>query len=510
MKRRLIIILSSIFLLLPLSSVGAQVSGKGGKEETYAKILIKQKQVIYGKQRITLNFDDPDLLFVEFIIDGKRVAVDNEKPYECHYDFGDKPTTHEVVVIGYYSKRAFEKRLERAVERGKREEKGEQEEAKKVLFSVKITSPKGGSYLAGKKKIIAEVKIPPGEIVSRVEFYVNKKLIATDREPPYETTYDFGNKFNRQLIEVIAYTESGKKASDAIVSLDLEGFVFKAKVELVTLDVTVTDKRGRYISGLGKDDFLVYEDGVLQKVTHFSREKRPLVVGILIDASGSMRGSKINRAKEAAIRFIKNLADEDQAFVMSFADTPKLLEPLTGNRERLISAIRSISAAGATALNQAVYDALKLLGEKHGRKAIILLSDGYDTVGKIDEEKVLEEAKRTNVKIYSVGIMGYQLAPPMPLSKNPYVRNRGYGEVVLKSLADWTGGEAFFPNSLGELVRIYQGIADDLKTQYSLGYVSTNQKRDGKFRTIKVLLKKKSLKARTRKGYYAPSEVDRR
>jgi Ca-activated chloride channel family protein len=506
-KHQVIVSFLLSFLLISLLVVLAsqQSIKQEEKEKTYTKALIKQKQVLYGKQRITLNFEDPELLFVEFIIDGKTAAVDKDPPYELQYDFGEKAAAHEVVVVGYYSREALEKRFEEAAEKGGEEKEIEEGEKKEMPFTVKITSPPGGTYLTGKKRISAEVNVPEGDAVDRVEFYVNDKLIATDHEPPYETDYDFGEGFNRQLIKSIAYTKKGNQVSDAIVSMDLEGFVFKAKVELVTLDVTVTDKLGRYISGIKKDDFIVHEDGVVQEVTNFSREKRPLTVGILIDTSGSMKGAKINRASQAAIRFVKSLADEDRAFVMSFADVPNLLQPLGGNKEKIIAAIDGIRAEGKTALNQAVYSGLKILGEERGRKAIILLSDGYDTVGEINEEKVLEEAKRKDVKIYSIGIMEYQISPPTPFMNDPYVRNRGYGEVVLKSLSDWTGGEAFFPDSLAELGRIYQGIADDLKTQYSLGYVSSNQRRDGKFRMIKVVLKDKSLKARTRKGYYAPS-----
>lgn len=508
MKIKLVIVSSLLlFLLMSLPLVPAPQGSirEEEKEKTYTKVLIKQKQVLYGKRLITLNFEDPELLFVEFTIDGKTAAVDKEPPYELRYDFGEKAAAHEVVVVGYYSREALEKRFEEAAEKAEKEKTVEEKREKKTSFTIKITSPPGGTYLTGKMKISAEVNVPEGDAVDRVEFYVNDKLIATDREPPYETDYDFGEGFNRQLIKTIAYTKKGDEASDAIVSMDLEGFVFKAKVELVTLDVTVTDKLGRYISGIKKDDFIVHEDGVVQRVTNFSREKRPLTVGILIDTSGSMKGAKINRASQAAIRFVKSLADEDRAFVMSFADAPNLLQPLSGSKEKIIAAIDGIRAEGKTALNQAVYSGLKILGEERGRKAIILLSDGYDTVGEINEEKLLEEAKRKDVKIYSIGIMGYQVSPPAPFSRRPYVQNLGYGEVVLKSLSDWTGGEAFFPNSLAELGRIYQRIADDLKTQYSLGYVSSNQRRDGKFRTIKVVFKDKSLKARTRRGYYAPS-----
>ncbi|TKJ32069.1 hypothetical protein CEE39_06315 [bacterium (candidate division B38) B3_B38] len=472
------------------------------KQETVAKVLLRENKIIQGRQKMTLNFEDKNLLWVEFHIDGKLIATDREPPYEFSYDFGEAPLEHEIAVIGYYPRETIyltpspsEKKEEEAVP--PREPKG---------LEVKITSPLPNTYLSGKVAISAEVSTPPGTSVERVEFYIDQKLVFTDQEPPYQFSWDAGQGFNQRIIEVVAYNSEGEKGSDLIVSRDLEGYLFEARVNLVTLDVTVTDKRNKYISGLDKDDFRVYEEGVIQKITHFTREERPLVIGLLLDSSGSMEGIKMVRAKAGAVKFIHTLKENEEAFIIDFDSEVKVLQDLTSDKGKLITAIDSTYADGATALNLALREGIKKLEDKTGRKAIILLSDGYDTVQEMTEEQVLEAAKRAEVKIYSIGIIERWLTLPAPFRRQTPFEEKGLGEIVLKSLSDWTGGEAFFPQSVSRLDKIYLQIAQELRSQYALGYTSINQKQDGSWRSIKVELTDKKLKARTKKGYYAPEK----
>jgi len=233
--------------------------------------------------------------------------------------------------------------------------------------------------------------------------------------------------------------------------------------------------------------------------------ERPLTIGILIDTSGSMKYAKLRRAQAGAKKFVNTLKKDDQAFVMSFSDEIEVKQNFTNAVGALGRGIDDMVSEGATALNKAIYQAIEKLKEEKGRKAIVLLSDGYDTVGEVDEEEVLEAAKKANVKVYCIGIFESRFEPPTPM--RPFRRgmeNKQIGEIILKSFSDWTGGEAYFPNSLGELDNIYMRIAQELRQQYSLGYSPSNQKRDGKWREIEVKLKKKNLKSRTKKGYYAP------
>jgi len=468
------------------------------KQEMVVKILLRQVKMIQGKHNIALNLEDKDLLWVEFHIDGKLIATDREPPYECFYDFGEILWEHEIAVIGYYPKEAFY--LTPSPTEQKEEEDVPPPELSKL--KVKITSPTPKTYLSGKVIIAAEVYTPPGTLVERVEFYVDQELVFTDRDSPYQFSWDAGQGFNRRIIEVVAYNREGDKGSDLMVSRDLESYLFEARVNLVTLDVTVTDKRDKYVYGLDKKDFRVYEDGVLQKTTHFTREERPLVIGLLLDSSDSMEGNKIVQAKAGAVKFINTLKEDDEAFFIDFDGEVKLLQEFTNDKGKLFTAIDSAVAEGATNLNLAIWEAIKKLKDKTGRKAIILLSDGWDTVEDVTEEEVLEAAKRAEVKIYSIGIrikMDSFYGRFLPR----YIKLKGRGEIALESFSDWTGGEAFFPTSVKRLDKIYLQIAKEHRSQYALAYNSSNQKQDGTWRHIKVELSNKKLKARTKKGYYA-------
>jgi Ca-activated chloride channel family protein len=472
-------------------------------EEIYFKTLINESGLLKGNQRIHLNVIDTKLLYVEFYVDGEMVFKDEEPPWECLYNFGGEQKEHEVRVLGYYRREAKSKSL--TIEPERETPEAPAEETKQEKLKVTITSPEANTYVSGMVVIKAEVSPPPGVEIERVEFYVDKILLFTDKEAPYEYEWDAGKEFNRRVIEVVAYDNKGGRASDAILTKDLEGYVFEAKVDLVTMDITVTDKYGKYAAGLEQKDFTVYEDGALQQISYFTKMERPLIVGILIDTSGSMQYGKLQRAQAGAKKFVSTLKEVDKAFIMSFSDEVEVKQNFTNAIGALNRAIDELKPAGYTALNKAIYDAIEKLKEEKGRKAIVVLSDGYDTVGKIDEEQVLEAAKKADVKIYSIGIFESRFEAPSPMRMpGGTMREKNLGERILKVFSDWTGGEAYFPSSLGELDEIYARIAEELRRQYSLGYYPNNQAQNGKWRKIEVKLKKKDLQARTKKGYYAP------
>jgi len=177
--------------------------------------------------------------------------------------------------------------IEKRIQEQKESSLAETAEGEKL--KVTITSPRQDTYAGGVIEIKADISCPPDVKVDRVEFYADKKLLYTDKRAPYKIRWNTGKEFNRRLIEVVAYDSEEKKASDALAIVNLKGFRLKKRVELVNLDVTVTDEYGKYVKGLEKDDFLVYEDGREQAISHFSEFERPLAVGILIDTSGSMR-----------------------------------------------------------------------------------------------------------------------------------------------------------------------------------------------------------------------------
>jgi len=280
------------------------------------------------------------------------------------------------------------------------------------------------------------------------------------------------------------------------------GTTFRSGVDLVALNVTVTDPSNRYITDLVADDFLVYENGVKQDIGYFSRTSLSLSVSLLLDSSASME-DKMRTTQEAASGFVQSLRPQDQAQVIDFDSRVNVLAPFTSSKADLEKAIASTVPGGSTSLYTAVYIALRELKktETRGiedlrRRAVILLSDGEDTSSLVSYDEVLELAKRSETAIYAIGIR----------SKDPAGFGKGYGQAdfALRQLTTQTGGRVFFPSSVDELRSIYALIEQELSSQYLVGYTSSNPKRDGAWRRINVRTSRPSATARTRMGYYAP------
>jgi Ca-activated chloride channel homolog len=277
---------------------------------------------------------------------------------------------------------------------------------------------------------------------------------------------------------------------------------FRAGVELVSLNVTVTDVASRYLTDLEEGDFQVYEDGVKQDVTFFNRTNLPIALALLIDTSASME-SRLPIAQEAASGFARKLRPQDLAEVIDFDSRVVILQPFTNQATELEQAIHRTSAGGSTSMYNAIYIALKDLKkavatnvEEIRRQAIVVLSDGEDTSSLLPFEEVLDLAKRSETAIYAIGLRAGEGTSV----------GKGFkeAEFVLRQLAQQTGGRAFFPSQMPELAGIYGQIADELSSQYTVGYTSKNSRRDGAWRRIVVRVNRPSVIARTKQGYFAP------
>lgn len=278
---------------------------------------------------------------------------------------------------------------------------------------------------------------------------------------------------------------------------------FRAGVDLVSLNVTVTEGT-KYVTDLNQNDFSVYEDGVKQDVTFFNKSNLPIALALLLDTSASME-SKLDTAQEAAIGFAKKLRPQDLAEVVDFDSRVVVLQNFTNNVPELETAIHKTSAGGSTSLYNAIYIALKDLKkvvakspDEIRRQAIIVLSDGEDTSSLLPFEEVLDLAKRSETAIYSIGLRA---------GDGPSTTTRGFkeAEFVLRQFSQETGGRSFFPNQLSDLNSVYGQIADELSSQYIVGYTSRNPKRDGAWRRVIVRVNRPNVAARTKLGYFAPT-----
>lgn len=278
--------------------------------------------------------------------------------------------------------------------------------------------------------------------------------------------------------------------------------LFRARVDIVSLNVTVVDRESRYVTDLTADDFAVFEDGTRQELLLFNRTRRPIALSLLVDTSASME-SRMVLAQDAAVNFARTLGPQDLAQVVDFDSRVEILQDFTGDLAALDRAIRATSAGGSTSLNNALYISLRELAkvkarsaEDVRRQAIVVLSDGEDTSSLVTYEEVLELAKRSETAIYAIGLQAKEAA-----------QTRGFreAEFVLRQFAQETGGRAFFPARAEDLRDVYGQIADELSSQYTLGYASKNPRRDGGWRRIVVQVARPQATARTKRGYYAPS-----
>ena len=279
---------------------------------------------------------------------------------------------------------------------------------------------------------------------------------------------------------------------------------FRVGVDVVSLNVIVSDGASHYVTDLAKDDFAIYEDGVKQDVTFFNRTNLPIALAVLLDTSASM-DTKLPTAQEAAVGFAKRLRSQDLAEVIDFDSRAVVLQEFTNNASLLEQAIKKTSAGGSTSLYNAIYIALKDLKkvvaknvEEIRRQAIVVLSDGEDTSSLLPFEEVLDLAKRSETAIYCVGLRA---------NDGPTTTTKGFkeAEFVLRQFAQETGGRAFFPNQLAELNGVYGQISDELSSQYTVGYTSHNSKRDGAWRRIVVRVNRPNATARTKLGYFGPT-----
>jgi Ca-activated chloride channel family protein len=277
---------------------------------------------------------------------------------------------------------------------------------------------------------------------------------------------------------------------------------FRTGIDVVSLNVTVTTADQQFVTDLEQQDFQVFEDGVRQDVSFFTRSQLPIALALLLDTSASME-EKMRIAQEAAIGFARRLRPEDTAQVIDFDSRVNILQPFTNDAALLEKAIRSTAAGGSTSMYNAIYIALNEMkkvraqsADEIRRRAVVVLSDGEDTSSLLPFEEVIELAKRSETAVYTIGIRS---AEPSG--------GRGFreAEFVLKQLALETGGRSFFPGSASELPAIYTQIANELSSQYTVGYTSKNPRRDGAWRRLVVRTSRPNAIARTKQGYYAPT-----
>jgi Ca-activated chloride channel family protein len=276
------------------------------------------------------------------------------------------------------------------------------------------------------------------------------------------------------------------------------GSFIRMNVDMVLVPVTITDPMNRLVTGLEQEDFQVYENGGSQKIVSFASEDAPVTIGIIFDLSGSMT-SKLVRARESILQFIKTANPQDEFFVIGFNDRPELIEDFTNSVEDIQARLATVRSGHRTALLDAIYYGLaKMKDARHERKALLVVSDGGDNRSRYTEGEVRSQVREADVEIYSIGLFD-------PYASTPEERT---GPQLLEEMSEETGGRMFRVDDIAEMGDIAEKISTELRNQYMVGYRPKDLTRDGKWRKVKVKVNPPPglppLTVHARTGYYAP------
>jgi Ca-activated chloride channel family protein len=281
------------------------------------------------------------------------------------------------------------------------------------------------------------------------------------------------------------------------------GSAIKVDVDLTLVNVTVMDQLDRLVTGLEKENFQVFEDKSEQEVLTLSNEDMPVSIGLVLDMSGSM-SNKVEKAREAAVQFMRTANPRDEFFLVTFNDRAQLTSGFTNRIEDMQSSMMFTKSRGRTALFDAIYLGLtQMKGAHNAKRALLVISDGGDNHSRYNETDIKNYLKESDCQLYAIGIYD-------PYGAGSRTSEELYGPSLLTEMTEMTGGHAFTVKKIGELPVIATKIGMELRNQYVLGYKSANPANDGLWRKIEVKLHVPESLTTThvyaRNGYYAPRQ----
>jgi Ca-activated chloride channel family protein len=443
--------------------------------ETTIQIVQPRAQFQSGLQRFD-TLTSEGIREVEFLLDGRSILRKNRPPYSVELDLGEVPRTRRLRAVAFDAAGR-----EVAVDE-------EMLNASPHRFSVRLIEPRRGQRYQSSLRAEAQVELPEGATLERVEFYLNDTLLVTLFQEPFTQPIVLPPAEEIAYVRAVAYQTDGNSTED-LVFVNAPANLEEVDVQFVELFTTVLDRQQRPVADLGESSFAVREDGVPQQIARFEQvQNLPIHVAVLIDVSASM-GPMLGQARAAALEFFRGaIQPRDRAALIPFNDRPLLSVKMTARQEDLEAGLAGLKAERGTALNDSVVFALFYFNGIKGQRAILLLSDGKDEHSKFTFDQTLDFARRAGVAIYSIGI--------------DVKRTDGEHRKLLKSLAEETGGRSFFIDEVTELGPIYAAIQRELRSRYLIAYQSTNSSRDARFRTVEVELDRSGLEAKTLRGYY--------
>ncbi|HSS50784.1 MAG TPA: VWA domain-containing protein, partial [Thermoanaerobaculia bacterium] len=450
-------------------------------EEQTLRLLPPPPGLITGKARVEALATGTGIVKVSFELDGKPVLTKGRPPYSVELNLGVQPRLHtlKALALDAAGKKVAEDQIEL--------------NAGPHRFAVRLVEPQTGKTYKSSLRAQAQVDVPEGDKLDRVEFFLNDDRVATLYQPPFTQPIFLPQRRDITWVRAVAYLADGN-STESTVLVNAPELTGHLDVQFVELYTSVVDGKSRPVEGLKKEDFSVVEDGVPQQVRRFELVKDvPIYAGILLDTSASMsEASKLDEAVKGALRFFqKVITPKDRASVITFSGQPTLAVRFTNDETVLAGGLAGLKADGNTALYDSIIYSLYYFGGIKGKRAIILLSDGKDEGSHYSYSDALEYARRSGVSIYTVGISLSTQEADVRLK--------------LSRLADETGGRAYIIQKASELERIYDNIQNELRSQYLLAYQSNKEREPGdaeKFRTVEVKVAHPGLEAKTLRGYY--------
>ena len=449
------------------------------------RLLPPPERVLFGRVSVSARVEQAAqapaaerIERVSFTLDGKPLLTRNRPPFDLLLDLGPVPRPRTLRAEG----------ITGAGEVVARDEL--QLNAATQSFKVHLREPQPGRTYRQSVRIAAEVKVPSGAAVDRVELWFDEDRVATLYQPPYSLPFVLPRQGQTGYVRAVAYLAAGGSSED-VVFVNTPAVPDQIDVRVVELYATVQDSQGRPVTGgLAADAFAVLEDGARQQIREVAQVgDTPVRVVTLIDSSESM-AEEMAAARQAALGFLRGLLrPQDQAAVIAFNGSPQVTVPLTGDLGELEKGLQTILAENDTALWDSLAYSLLYLSAAKGQRAILLLSDGDDSTSRLTFDQVLETARRLGIAVYVIGFG---------------VPGGRWGETGqrLARLARVTGGQCFFAKKTAELAGVYAQIEAELRAQYRIVYQSSNTGTDDAFRAVEVRLKREDLAARTISGYY--------
>lgn len=413
---------------------------------------------------------------VRFALDGKPILTKTRPPYSVELDLGNVPRSRLLRAEALDTAGetlAFDELLINASAH---------------RFAVHLVEPRRGERYVASLRAEARVELPEGAVVERVELFLNETLVATLYQEPFSQPIVLPPGEAPAYVRAVAYLPDGNATED-LVFVNAPDYLEEVEVQFVELYTTVLDRAKRPLQDLRREEFGVREDGVAQKLVRFERvENLPIHVGVLLDISASMT-ERLDGARQAALDFLNSaIQPRDRAALITFNDRPNLTVKFTNEAAELAGGLAGLKAERGTSLYDSVIFSLFYFNGIKGQRAILLLSDGKDEGSRFSFDDALDFARRAGVAIYPIGL---------DLPRTEFDTRR-----VLKSLAEETGGRAFFIKEIAELSAIYAEIQSELRSRYLLAYQSSNTARDSKFRTVEVTVARPGADAKTLRGYY--------